>query len=139
MVRTRSLVIGSWALWATARQSCRNTSKCCLRQPRRPGRAPADKLRPSALMTYRLKRGGIHVSEQCHGPAAETGGGGEEGSPRPLPGPSRPGPAGTGSAPGLCHITLPHNRPQMKDVECKNCEGGQGRGLCNLKGFHPVN
>lgn len=85
-------------------------------------------------MTYRLKRGGIHVSEQCHGPAAETVGGGEKGSPRPLP-----VPAGAGLAPGLCHMTLPHNRPQMKDVECKNCQGGQGRGLYNLKGFHPVN
>lgn len=127
LVQTRSLLLGLWAaaagpLWATAWLSCGNTSKCCLRQPRSPGQAPADKLWPSALMTYRLKRRGIHVSEQCHGPAAETVGGGEKHSPWLLP-----IPAGTGLAPGLCHMTLPSNRPQMKDVKCKNGEGGEKR------------
>lgn len=76
-------------LWATVRPSCRNTSKCCLRSPRSAGWAPADRLQPSALMTYRLERSGIHVSGQCHGPTAKTVGEGKKESRRFLPRPVR--------------------------------------------------
>lgn len=130
LVQTCSLLLGLWAaaagpLWATAWLSCGNTSKCCLRQPRSPGRAPADKLWPTALMTYRLKRRGIHVSEQCHGPAAETVGGGEKHSPWLLP-----VPAGTGLAPGLCHMTLTPQQTANEGCEVqkwgRRSEGGGG-------------
>lgn len=115
-------------LWAAGPLGCRNTSKCCLRSPRSTGWAPADRLRPSALMTYRLERCGIHVSGQCHGPAAKTVGEGEKESRRLLPVLSD-----RGLAPGLCHITLPPNRPQMKDVKSKRGEEGQRRGALQLK------
>ncbi len=115
-------------LWATGRLGCRNTAKCCLRSPCSTGWAPADRLRPSALMTYRLERCGIHVSGQCHGPTAKTVGEGEKESRRLLPVlPDR------GLAPGLCHITLPPNRPQMKDVKSKRGEEGRWRGALQLK------
>ncbi len=114
--------------WATGRASRGNTSKCCLRSPRSAGWAPADKLRPSALMTYRLKRCGIHVSGQCHGPTAKTVGKGEKESRRLLLVLSD-----GGLAPGLCHITLPPNRPQMKDVKSKCGEEGRWRGALQLK------
>lgn len=64
-------------LWATGPLGCGNASKCCLSSPCSTGWAPADRLRPSALMTYRLERCGIHVSGQCHGPTAKTVGEGE--------------------------------------------------------------
>lgn len=106
----------------------RNTSKCCLSSPCSAGWAPADRLRPSALMTYRLERRGIHVSGQCHGPAAKTVGVGAKESRRLLPVLSD-----GGLAPGLCHITLPPNRPQMKDVKSKRGEEGRWRGTLQLK------
>lgn len=114
--------------WATGRPSCGNTSKCCLRSPCSAGWAPADRLRPSALMTYRLERRGIHVSGQCHGPTAKTVGEGEKESQRLLSILSD-----RGLAPGLCHITLPPNRPQMKDVKSERGEEGQRRGALQLK------
>lgn len=64
--------------WTTVRVSCGSTSKCCLRSPCSAGWAPADSRWPSALMTYRLERCGIHVSRQCHGPTAKTVGEGRE-------------------------------------------------------------
>lgn len=115
-------------LWATGRPGCGNTSKCCLRSPCSTGWAPADRLRPSALMTYRLERCGIHVSGQCHGPTAKTVGEGEKESRRLLPVLSD-----RGLAPGLCHIALPPNRPQMKDVKSKRGEEGRRRGALQLK------
>lgn len=115
-------------LWAADRLGRRNTSKRCLRSPCSTGWAPADRLWPTALMTYRLERCGIHVSGQCHGPTAKTVGEGEKESRRLLPVlPDR------GSAPGLCHITLPPNRPQMKDVKSKRGEEGRWRGALQLK------
>lgn len=79
-------------------------------------------------MTYRLELCGIHVSGQCHGPTAKTVGEGEKESRRLLPVLSD-----RGLAPGLCHITLPPNRPQMKDVKSKRREEGRWKGALQLK------
>lgn len=105
----RSLLPHLWVTiprWATVQLSCRNTSKRCLRLPCSAGWAPADRLRPSALMTYRLGHCGIHVSGQCHGPTAKTVGEGEKESRWLLPVLSD-----RGLAPGLCHITPPLHPP----------------------------
>lgn len=121
-------------LWATVRLSCGNTSKRCLRSPCSAGRAPADRLRPSALMTYRLERCGIHVSGQCHGPTAKTVGGRERepaASPRPVR--QRLGPW------IVSHHASPPTDRKWRMWRAKMGRRDVGGALYNLKGFHPVN
>lgn len=91
------------------------TLKRCPSSPRSAGRAPADRLGPSALMTNRLERHGVHVSGQCHGPTAKTVGERERASGfscRPVR--WRLGPWIVSH-----HAPLPPNRPQMNDVKSK--------------------
>lgn len=72
-------------------------------------------------MTYRLERRGVHVSGQCHGPAAKTVG--EKESWRLLTVLSD-----RGLAPGLCHITLPPQQTTNEGCEEQTWGGGELEG-----------
>lgn len=134
LLSPRHWAIAAVPLWATGRPDCGGTSKCCLRSACSTGWAPADRLWPSALMTYRLELCGIHVSGQCHGPTAKTVGEGGKAAGFSLS-------CQTEDWPLDCVTS--RFPPTDHKWRMWKANAGRRRGiggeLSNLKGFHPVN